>query len=331
MRVEINKHEALSGLLHKRVDSITLTNNQGMSLKMLTYGCLMLALNVPDYSGISENVLMTYDDIESYVKNPLYLNSTIGINAGRLEKGQVTVDGKIYQTEINEGISNLHGGTGGLHKRIWQYAGETIGTNWCSVFLKYEHIHLSDGFPGNMTIEAEFRLNDDNQLLIKYTTIADRDCHLNLTNHYYFNLSGNERNKIDEHLLFINALYYKEIDKNGLPVEPKIQVKNSAFDFQQFTPIENAYRSDQRGVDHPFSLEDPIDHTKPNIVYRDPVSKRSLSIISNQPCAVVYTNNVVHKNHMGICFETQQFPNTLNLVEAGIEYVHETQYTFERD
>ncbi len=328
MRVEINKHEVLSALLEKRIDSITMSNNHGMSVKLLTYGCTMMELNVPDQSGFSENVLMKYDHQEDYIENPYYLNSTIGINAGRLDKGQIEVDGILYTSDINEGVSNLHGGKEGFHKKVWQFVGETVGTDWCSVILKLEHQHLSDGFPGNFTVEAEFKLKDENSLTVKYTTRSDRDCHINLTNHYYFNLAGNERNQIDEHLLFVNARYYKEIDENGLPIEPKIQVRNSAFDFEQLAPIENAYRSKQLGIDHPFSLEDAVDETKPNIIYRDPVSKRSLSIVSNQPCVVIYTNNVTHKNHLGICFETQQFPNTLNLIEADIEYVHETHYHF---
>lgn len=328
MRVEINKHEELSVLLEKRVDCISLFNNQGMSMKLLTHGCLMLELNVPDQSGFSENVLMTYDELTKFVDNPIYLNTTIGLNAGRLKGGEVTIDGKVYKSDVNEGVCNLHGGKDGLHQKTWQYAGEVLGSDWCSVSLKYVHEHLSDGFPGNIEIEAVFKLTDDNQLTVQYFARPDRDCHINLTSHYYFNLSGNEKNKIDEHLLFVNTQYYKELDQNGLPLEPKIQTKNSALDFAQFAPIENSYRNKIKGIDHPFSLEDPVDHTKPGIIYRDPVSKRSLSIESNQPSVVIYTNNIAYKNHLGICFEMQQFSNQLNLVEAGIEYVHETIYQF---
>jgi len=328
MRIEIEKFEPLSELLGERIDKVTLRNNHGMSVDLLTYGCLMLGLNVPDQLGYSENVLVTYEDTHAYVKNPIYLNVTIGPSAGRLKHGVFKIGDTNYQTDINEGISNLHGGAKGFHKRIWTLSNEDIYSDHCEVTLKISHEHDEDGFPGNIDIEAKYTLYDDNTLKITFSGIADRDCHLNMANHNYYNLSGNEKHKIDEHLLFLNAKYYKETDKYGLPLESKIQLKNSNFDFTQLVPIANAYQAPSKGIDHPFAIEDKVDKEAPDVIYCDPISGRILEIRTNQACVVVYTNNLDYKNHGGICFETQMYPNQVNILEAGERYFHETYYKF---
>ena len=328
MRVEIENYERLSELLGERIDKVSLHNHQGMSVEILTYGCLMIGLNVPDASGYAENVVMTYSEAKDYLRNPIYMNVTVGPNAGRMKHGAFNIGNASYQTDINDGISNLHGGAKGFHKRIWTLCNEDIYADRCEVTLKLTHEHDEDGFPGNIDVEAKYTLFEDNTLQITFSGMSDRDCHLNMANHNYFNLSGNEKRKIDEHLLFLNAMFYKETDKYGVPVEAKIQLKNSKFDFTQLVPISNAYQAPSKGIDHPFSLEDKLDVLAPDVIYMDPISGRVLEIKTNQPCVVVYTNNLDFKNHGGICFETQMFPNQVNLLEAGIRYFHETTYKF---
>ncbi len=328
MKIEIDKHESLSKRLGKHIDKITLINNQGISVKILTYGCIMLGLYVPDVHGTSENILVKYENVDQYVENPLYLNATIGLNAGRLAKGAFSIGTNDYQLEINERISNLHGGFRGLDKRVWLLDYEDVSSDRCEIGLKYTHTHLEDGFPGNIDIEAIYTLYDDNTLKITYTALSDRDCLLNMTNHNYYNLSGNEKTKIDEHSLFINAEYYLEVDENGLPVYPKVPIDQSAFDFSEPRPIKQAYLSDQDGIDHPFAIENKVAFDKPAVIYHDPISRRTMSLWSNQPALVVYTNNVAYKNHGGICFEPQQYPNKLNLLDAGEKYFNEIVLKF---
>ncbi len=323
MRIEIDKFESLTELLEQPVDKITLINNQGMSVEILTYGCMMLGLYVPDKHGTSENVLVKYDKDSQYVINPLYLNATIGLNAGRLAQGTFTIGANDYNVEINERISNLHGGIKGLDKRNWVLGYEDVFSDRCEIGLKYFHEHLEDGFPGNIDIKTIYTLYDDNTLKIAYTALSDRDCLLNMTNHNYYNLSGNEKTKIDEHSLFINAEYYLKVDENGLPVTPKVPIENSPFDFSKASKIKQAYLSDIEGIDHPFALEDKVAFDKPSIIYHDPISERTMALWSNQPAVVVYTNNIDYKRHGGICFEPQQFPNTLNILEAGEKYLNE--------
>ena len=328
MRIEIDKFEPLTELLGQPIDKISLINNHGMSVEILTYGCIMYSLNVPDKLGKTENVLVRYDDVSLYVRNPLYLNATIGLNAGRLENGQLTIGKADYQLETNERISNLHGGSSGLDKRVWVLAYEDVFSDRCEIGLRYSHEHLDDGFPGNIDIKVIYTLYDDNTLKITYSALSDRDCHLNMTNHNYYNLSGNEKKQIDEHSLFINAKYYLKVDENGLPFAPKVPIEHSPFDFSELCPIKQAYMSDIGGIDHPFSLEDKVAFDKPSVIYHDPITERTMALWSNQPSVVVYTNNIDYKRHGGICFEPQQFPNTLNLLEAGEKYHNEIVLKF---
>jgi aldose 1-epimerase len=323
MRIEIDKFEPLTELLEQPIDKISLINNLGMSVEILTYGCIMFGLNVPDRLGNSENILVKYDDASQYARNLLYLNATIGLNAGRLEDGQLTIGTTDYQLEINERVSNLHGGSTGLDKRVWVLGYEDVFSDRCEIGLRYSHEHLEDGFPGNIEIKAIFTLYDDNTLKIAYTALSDRDCHLNMTNHNYYNLSGNEKTKIDEHSLFLNAEYYLNVDENGLPIVSKVPIEHSPFDFGKLNPIKQAYQNEIEGIDHPFALEDKLAKDKPSVIYHDPISQRTMSLWSNQPALVVYTNNVEYKRHGGICFEPQQFPNTLALLEAGEKYLNE--------
>jgi aldose 1-epimerase len=328
MRVEIEKHEPLSEYLGCKVEKVTLYNNKGFSVEILNYGLVMLSINVPDSEGALENVLMRYDDCLALVKNPLYLNATIGLNAGRIKNGLLTIDQQIYNVGINERISNLHGGYKGLHKVFWLLEKEDVLVDHCRVTFKTYHEHLSDGFPGNIEIKAEISLYDDGLIKVTYKARSDRNCHLNMTNHNYFNLSGNEKSEIDEHLLFVNAAFYSEIDEDGLPSGGIVPTKNSAFDFAKCKPIKLSYQSPTSGMDHPFILGRSLSEYEPDVVLIDSISKRKLEITTNQPCVVIYTCNKGYKKHGGICFEMQQFPNTVCVLEAGIEYLNETFYRF---
>ncbi len=328
MKIKIDNYAPLTKLLGKGIDKITLSNNQGMSVELLTYGCIMLGLNVPDVHGTSENILVTYENVDQYIENPLYLNATIGLNAGRLAQGAFSIGTNDYEVEINERINNLHGGFKGLDKQVWMLGYEDVFTDRCEIGLKYSHEHLEDGFPGNIYIEAIYTLYDDNTLKITFTALSDRDCLLNMTNHNYYNLSGNEKTKIDEHSLFINAEYYLKVDENGLPLYPKVPVERSPFDFSEPRPIKQSYVSDLEGIDHPFALENQVAFDKPSVIYHDPVSQRTMTLLSNQPALVVYTNNLAYKKHGGICFEPQRYPNTLSLLEAGEKYLNEIVLKF---
>lgn len=330
MRVEIEKDDVFTDLIGLEVDRITLTNNKGMSFQMLTYGGIMVALNVPDRLGVTENVLVTYDTVDAYLENPMYLNAIIGPNAGRIHSGAFVIDGVDYKVEVNNGVSNLHGGSHGFHTKVWKVGQSHVFDDSCQITLVHRHKVEDDGFPGTFDVYATFTLDDEQTLKIQYEAKMYAWSHLNMTNHNYFNLSGNEKRKIDEQLLFVNSTMYRELDSNGVPLSEYVPTAGSAFDFTDLSVISNAYKSAHNGMDHPFDIEVPAKVGKPAIMYQDPISGRTLEITTNQKSVVIYTTNTSHKNHQGICFETQYPPNQMNPLGPDTQYYSETIYKFNK-
>ena len=278
MRVEIERDDVFSDLIGQEVDRITLKNNKGMSLQMLTYGGIMVALNVPDRLGVTENVLVTYDTVDAYLKNPMYLNAIIGPNAGRIHSGKLIVEGVDYSLEINNGVSNLHGGSFGFHTKVWKVGQSHVFDDSCQITLVHKHKPEHDGFPGVFDVYATFTLDDEQTLKIQYESKFHEWTHLNMTNHNYFNLSGNEKRTIDEQLLFINSTKYRELDADGVPLEAYVPTKGSNFDFTEDASVMKAYVSPLNGMDHPFDIEVPAKADLPAIVFQDPISGRRLEI-----------------------------------------------------
>ncbi|MBE0450434.1 MAG: galactose mutarotase [Clostridia bacterium] len=327
MRVEISKHEPLSELLNLEIDCITL-DNDNMSVQILNYGCTMMAINVPDREGNVGNVLLNYDDLISVIANPLYLNTIIGPSAGRLENAVLNLDGATYELEVNNATANLHGGNTGFHKQLWEIRERRVEMNYCGVSLFHVHKHMTGGFPGNMEIHVWFKLYEDNRVTIDFKATTDRLCHLNMTHHNYFNLSGDCGIKLDDHELFINAESYRPLQKNGIPLTASKSVIGTPFDFRVPKKLSKLFAEPPNGLDHPFDLREKSDLEKPSVILEDPLSGRKMTVGSNQPCVVVYTNNAGYKQHEGVCLEMQHYPNEVHLLHPDEVYDHFTEYIF---
>ncbi|MDW7661076.1 MAG: aldose epimerase family protein [Bacillota bacterium] len=328
MRVEISKHESFSALLDLEVDCITLDNGQ-MSVQILNYGCTMISINVPDRDGNVGNILLNYDDPKSMLVNPLYLNTVIGPSAGRIENAKLNLEGIVFELEKNNGDANLHGGNTGFHKQLWEIRERSVEMNYCGVSLFHSHKHMTGGFPGNMEIYAHFRLHEDNRLSVSFKATTDQPCHLNMAHHNYFNLTGDCGIKLDDHILFINAMAYRPLQENGIPVSDSESVVGTPFDFRVPKQLSEVFAKPFNGLDHPFDLNIKSDLDQPSVILEDGMSGRKLTINSNQSCVVVYTNNIGYKNHEGICFEMQHYPNVVQMLYPDEEYDHFTEYIFE--
>lgn len=334
--VQKRPHDALTRVMGQPVDSVELTTNGGMRAQIITLGASMCGLFLRDSS---HNLLMTYDDLEDYRRNPIYLGASIGLNAGRLRDGKLEIDGISYCLETNEPTAHLHGGPLGLHSRIWHVAemSNPIKKQDCAVTLSYHHSHLSDGYPGDIDIRVRYALEDTEDggvLSIDYTAVSDRPAHLNMTQHNYYALS---ETPIDRHVLTLYAHRYCPLDAAGIPLSPQEIPKTSPLYFGEPRAIEQSYVSAQGGIDHPFELlraegraSDAEDMLTPAAVCVDPESGLGMAVSTNQPWMVVYTNNVAYKRHRAICFETQQRPGSENILRPGEVYVHRTRYHFFR-
>ena len=178
-------------------------NKQGMRVATCTYGATITEIAVADRAGVIENVVCGFNSVEGYVAQPQFFGATIGPFAGRLENSEVVLNGQVIQVEANDGAHLLHGGQDGFHQCIW--AVETSSTE-NSTTTTYT-LTYSGNFPGIMDLVVTFTLLDSNELIISYNGRANQDTLLNCTNHSYFNLSGNLKRTVHNHLLKIPAFF----------------------------------------------------------------------------------------------------------------------------
>lgn len=321
--------------------------NEFMEVEILNYGGVIRKITVPDKNGIMENVVLNLPSIEDYEKRSPYFGSLIGRNAGRIGNATLKLNGEIFNLNKNSGNNNLHGGIDNFGHKIWNVE---ILENFLGLKLSLESPHLEEGFPGNVKIEINYILKD-NQLIIEYHGTSDRPTYLNLTNHTYFNLSGDFKRDISDEYLQLDCNQFIAVNEETLPVEIK-NVEHTAFDFREPVLLSSALNSNDEqikivnsGLDHPFIL----DHEKTKAIFlEDKISGRSLEVVTDQPAVVIYSGNYLYevgnlnsdticKKHMGICFETQNYADALNfLPDKAIittpekPYIQKTKFIFSK-
>ncbi|MBS9775864.1 MAG: hypothetical protein KGV57_02105, partial [Fusobacterium sp.] len=205
------------------IKSYILKNNF-LEVKLLNLGACIKKIEIKDKNGILRNLVLSYENIEDYKKNPAYLGAIVGRTAGRIENGLLEIEENSYQLEKNNGNNNLHGGTNSISHKIWEVKNITDSSICFEIFSE----HLENSFPANVNIRVQYTLKD-NELLIKYFASADRKTYINLTNHSYFNL-GNSKT-IYEHSLNLNSDYMLELNSEFIPKKIK-SLENSIFNFK---------------------------------------------------------------------------------------------------
>lgn len=328
MMHSVENSKPLSALFQRNIETITLFNEDGLKVSLVTLGGIMQSVEVPDRSGRYENILMTYPDMQMWEKNPFCLNGIIGPQAGRFEGGLLQLNEQTFFLETNHTGHHLHGEGAGFHRQVWQLESVTSDEHRSTVVMTLQHPHGLSGFPGNMRLKATYSLHEQGYLDIIFEGQSDRLSHLNMTHHNYFNLSGDGKGPIDHHLLTLNAQYYHPLKDNGIPDHTASEVSGTCFDYTVPRPISLAYVSAQGGIDHPFRLEREGDGLVHAASLQDLQSGRRLQVYTNQSHMVVYTQNVSYMQHMGICFETQSFPDAPSLLYPGQTYYHKTRLVF---
>jgi aldose 1-epimerase len=322
-------------------------NNNGISVSILNYGGIVTEILTPDKNGMYENIVVGFKDIKDYIKNPSYFGSIIGRTAGRIYKGEFNLNKNTYNLAKNYTPNQGHGGNIGFDKKIWD-ANIIEYKDKVSLVLKTSSNHMEEGYPGNLDVEVIYTLDNDNNLNITYMAISDNDTLVNMTNHSYFNLSGNLKRPITNQYLKINSDCILEIDDTGVPTGKKLDVSNTPFDFRNIKCIGDGIDSEHNqiklgyGYDHPFVLKN---NNQSEIYLKDSESKRYMEISTNQSCVVVYSmnftnceflyNNDESKTRFGICFETQQPPIGYDqvflensILKKGKKYKQITNYKF---
>jgi aldose 1-epimerase len=305
------------------VDLYTLKNAKGSSAKIITYGATLTELWVPDRSGRSGDVVLGFDTLHGYVGKHPWLGATVGRVANRIAKGKFTLDGMEYSLEINDPPNNLHSGSKDLSRVVWKAEPVHEGDG-AAVRFTYDSPDGDEGFPGRVLVTVVYRLTDNNELHLEYTAKTDKATPVNLTNHSYFNLGGEET--VLNEVLQINAGKYMPVDATLIPTGEITPVKGTPLDFTRPVAIGThiaEMKGDPGGYDHNFVLSMEAGRLKMAARVFDPRSGRQMEVWTTEPGVQFYSGNfldgsitgkrgVVYGKHSGFCLETQHFPNAVN-------------------
>lgn len=346
--MEISKHY-FGEKEGQTVTRYTMKNDQGFQVSCLDYGCIITDIVTADKNGRLENVVLGFDTLEEYEKNSFYFGAVAGRFAGRIREGKFSIGGKRYQVSRNAMGQHLHGGERGFNAVIWQpEVNEEDGM--ASIEFSYRSPDGEEGYPGNLDMKVRYTVSDGNNgLTISYTAVSDQETLLNVTNHSYFNLSGNLKRTILDHELTLASKEFLELDQDLLPTGNVVPVDGTLFDFRNGRTIRPATLSEEEqhklagnGYDHPFLL---MKDGRTPIVLKDAESGRRLSIDTTEPAVVLYTGNDIGgsysirgtaaQDYLGLCLETQGAPDSVNhprftsaVLRAEERFHSETTYTF---
>ena len=302
--------------------------NKFLKVEFLNLGAIIKKIEFKD-----KNIVLGYEDIEKYRENPAYLGAVIGRTAGRIKDGLLKLDDTEYQLDKNNNGNTLHGGKNSISHRFWNV--QNIENGLC---FSIKSFNLDNGYPANIEIKVSYILNN-NELLIKYFVTTDNLTYLNLTNHSYFNLSGDSDKTIYEDILKIDSNYLIGINENSIPCET-INLDNNIFDFREDKKLKEFFKADNEqktiannGIDHPYVFNKEIG----KLEIKNLESGIKMSVETNNPAVVIYTANYLQdigfKKHSAICFETQEVPNlyrdkNINVFPTFIdENTHYEKYT----
>jgi len=327
------------------VDRYTLSNGS-MTVKIITYGGIIQELWAPDRRGRQANVTLGYKDLEGYTRlrgatptaNPSYFGAIIGRYGNRIGKAMFSLDGKTYTLDANNGPNSLHGGVKGFDKFVW--AAEPFKENG-AVGLRLTRTSVEGegcvnpptactGYPGNLKVEVDYTLGKRNKLAIDYTAKTDKATVVNLTNHAYWNLSGEGTGTIYDHRLTLNASRYTPVDSTLIPTGATPTVAGTPFDFRTPHAIGERIREDNQqlmygqGYDHNWILDrgnrnDLVEAAR----LKDPASGRVLTMSTTAPGIQFYSGNFLdgtlygtsghaYRQGDGLALETQHYPDSPN-------------------
>ena len=308
------------------VSVYTLNNKNGLTARITNYGGIVVSLMVPDRNGKMADVVLGFDLLEGYLRNPgPFFGALIGRYGNRIGHARFTLDGRVYQVDRNDGENSLHGGVRGFDKRVWAPKELTDG----GLELRYLSRDGEEGYPGNLRATATYHLTDANELRIDYGASTDKDTVINLTNHSYFNLKGAGTGDILDHRLMLKADRFTPVDAGLIPTGELRAVAGSPFDFRTSTSIGARIEANNeqlrvgKGYDHNWALNRGSDGLTLAARIEEPSTGRILEVFTTQPGVQFYTGNFldgtikgkggkVYGRRSAFCLETQHFPDSPN-------------------
>jgi aldose 1-epimerase len=336
-----------------KVELLTLRDGSGMTAQVLTLGAALHALEVPDRDGKYADVVLADATLAATLAKPQYFGTTVGRFANRIARGSFTLDGRGYQAPVNDGPNSLHGGTNGFDKVVW----EVVDSAPDRVALRHVSPAGDQGYPGTLTVTATYALEGDGRLAIEYRATTDAPTLVNLSNHAYWNLSGEGSGSAMEHELTIAAEEYTPVDDTLIPTGQFAKVAGTVFDFRTPKAIGRDLRDGSepqllrgRGYDHNWVVSRaPASGLREVARVHDPESGRVMTLSSAQPGLQFYSGNFLDGTTVGksgrvyrqgdaFVLEPQLFPDTPNQpsfgsarLAPGQQYVNRMEYRFTTD
>jgi aldose 1-epimerase len=338
----------------EEVTLYTLTNANGMEVKVTNYGGIITSVVVPDRDGNMENVTLGFTTLDEYVEGHPYFGTITGRYANRIARGTFDIDDENFYLALNNGPNTLHGGEKGFDKVVWA-AEEVSGQGEVGVKLSRVSPDMEEGYPGNLDVEVTYTLTDNDEIRIDYHATTDEPTHVNLTNHAYWNLAGEGSGTAEDHELTLMASNYTPVDASLIPTGEIAPVAGTPLDFTSPHAIGERVRDDFEqlvlgsGYDHNFVLDrSSPDDTTLIVAARvvEPESGRVLEISTTEPGIQFYSGNFLNATDIGasgkmyrqgdgFALETQHYPDSPNqpdfpstLLEPDEEFNSTTIYAF---
>jgi len=332
----------------RTIDRFTLSNSSGVEVQAITYGAIIMSILVPDRNGKMDDVVLGYDTLDPYVRNPSYFGAIVGRYANRIANGRFTLDGKEYMLAANNRPNHLHGGVKGFDKQVWDAkAGDATGG--ATVHFMYRSADGEEGYPGTVNTTVTYTLTNKNELIVEYRASSDKATPFNLSQHSYFNFTGASRDVLD-HEVTIFADRFTPTDATMIPTGELASVEATPFDFRKATKIgarindSNIQLRQGSGYDHNYVIQRQGAGLVPAARVVEPTTGRVMEVSTTEPGMQFYTANTLnavgkagraYQKYFAFCLETQHYPDSPNkpqfpssIILPGTEFTSRTVYTF---
>ncbi len=326
---------------------LTLRNSAGMVVTLMDWGATLLSARIPLSDGGVREALLGCASPEHYQDQAAFLGASIGRYANRIADSRYTFNGETVTLQPSQGVNQLHGGPDGFDKRRWQI----VNHNERQVLFAISSDDGDQGFPGNLCATVQYRLTDDNRISITYRATVDKPCPVNLTNHVYFNLDGDQTD-VRNHKLQLLADEYLPVDEGGIPRDGLKPVAGTSFDFRTAKVIASEFLADDdqrkvKGYDHAFLLQAKGNSKTPVALLASQDGKLQMEVYTSAPALQFYSGNFLggtssrgpnaYDDYQGLALESEFLPDSPNhpewpqpdcVLRPGEEYASLTEYRF---
>ncbi|MFP4364210.1 MAG: aldose epimerase family protein [Spirochaetia bacterium] len=327
-------------LYGKDIPLFEIENTNGISFSACPYGAVLVSVITPDRDGKFDCITLKLSSIEGYTQDNPYFGATVGRVANRISDAAFTVNDSRYTLEQNDGNNHLHSGKSGISKKLWNIEQASSDEG---IIFQCESPDKEGGYPGNVQFSCKYKLTEENELIIEYSAETDKATPINMTNHSYWNLSGDPTKAVLDHTLQINSRYYLPKTQHGLPTGEVLRTENTLFDFTKEKRLENSEIMLSSGLDHCYIVSSDKEVFS-RITH--PFSGRRMMMSTESPGVHVYTGNWlntfgnIENTHFprfgGICLEPEELPNAVNIrhfpsiiLQPGEQYSRKTRIRFD--